>query len=113
MYAKEAAKNKDEMTDRFEVRLASLQQKLETERISNAGGIQELRELTTKVSALTSRNAELESTNEALQKRMADILRDMEEKDKNFRNDMARKVSDSSSLEAFFSVRICQSVATL
>ena len=92
MYAKEAAKNKDEMTARFEERLSSLQQKLDTERVSNAGGIQELRDLTTKVSTLTSRNVELESTNEALQKRMADVLRDMEEKDRNFRSDMAKKV---------------------
>jgi len=97
MYAKEAAKNKDEMTARFEERLSSLQQKLDTERVSNAGGIQELRDLTTKVSTLTSRNVELESTNEALQKRMADVLRDMEEKDRNFRSDMAKKDAEVKS----------------
>jgi len=91
MYVKEAAKNKDEMTDRFKERMSVLQQKLDTERMSNAGGVQELRDLTTRVSALTSRNAELESTNQALQKRMADVLADMEKKDRDFRADMARK----------------------
>ena len=38
-----------------------------------------------QVSALTSKNAELESSNTAIQKRMADVLKDMEDKDAKFR----------------------------
>lgn len=41
---------------------------------------------------LTTRNIELESTNATLQKRMADMVRDMEDKAANFRAEMARKV---------------------
>ena len=37
------------------------------------------------MSALTSKNAELESSNTAIQKRMADVLKDMEDKDAKFR----------------------------
>jgi len=91
MYEKEARTNKDEISRVYEDKLSSLQHKLDTERMNNAGGVQELRELTTKVSALTSRNMELESSNAALQKRMADVLRAMEDKDAQFRAEMAKK----------------------
>ena len=53
---------------------------------------QEVREFQTKISGLTSRNVELESANSSLQKRMADLLKEMEDKEANFRNEMARKV---------------------
>ena len=55
---------------------------------------QEMRELQTKISGLTSRNVELEAANSSLQKRMADLLKDMEDKEANFRGEMARKVSN-------------------
>ena len=54
---------------------------------------QEIREFQTKISGLTSRNVELEAANTSLQKRMADLLKEMEDKEANFRNEMARKVS--------------------
>ena len=55
---------------------------------------QEVREFQTKISGLTSRNVELEAANSSLQKRMADLLKEMEDKEANFRNEMARKVSE-------------------
>ena len=56
---------------------------------------QEVREFQTKISGLTSRNVELEAANSSLQKRMADLLKEMEDKEANFRNEMARKVSEN------------------
>ncbi len=54
-----------------------------------------------RVSSLTSRNLELESTNTALSRRVEDILKEMEDAAKNFRSDMARKVSP---IETFLSL---------
>ena len=66
---------------------------MDEERTNNAGMNQEIREFQTKISGLTSRNVELEAANSSLQKRMADLLKEMEDKEANFRNEMARKVS--------------------
>ncbi len=66
-----------------------------------AGSAQELREMESRVSSLTSRNLELESTNTALSRRVEDILKEMEDAAKNFRSDMARKVSQ---IETFLSL---------
>ena len=66
---------------------------MDEERTNNAGMNQEIREFQTKISGLTSRNVELEAANSSLQKRMADLLKEMEDKESNFRNEMARKVS--------------------
>ena len=69
---------------------------MDDERTNNAGTKQEVREYQTKISGLTSRNVELEAANSSLQKRMADLLKEMEDKEANFRNEMARKVKYSS-----------------
>merc|ERR550525_435598 len=61
---------------------------------NNAGTKQEIRELQTKISGLTSRNVELEAANSSIQKRLADLLKEMEDKESNFRNEMARKDAD-------------------
>ena len=45
----------------YEDKLKNLQERLDAERLNNAGSIQEVRELTTKITALTNRNVELES----------------------------------------------------
>ena len=45
----------------YEDKLKNLQDRLDAERLNNAGSIQEVRELTTKITALTNRNVELES----------------------------------------------------
>jgi len=98
-YEKEARENKDEISRTYQDKLEKLQSKLDYERMNNAGGLQELRELTTKVSALTSKNAELESSNTAIQKRMADVLKDMEDKDAKFRSEMAKKDAEVKTKE--------------
>ena len=67
--------------------------RFDEEKTNNAGMNQEIREFQTKISGLTSRNVELEAANSSLQKRMADLLKEMEDKEANFRNEMARKVS--------------------
>ena len=67
--------------------------RLDDEKTNNAGMNQEVREFQTKISGLTSRNVELEAANSSLQKRMADLLKEMEDKEANFRNEMARKVN--------------------
>ena len=48
-YEKEARENKDEISRTYQDKLEKLQSKLDYERMNNAGGLQELRELTTKV----------------------------------------------------------------
>ena len=68
--------------------------RLDDEKTNNAGMNQEVREFQTKISGLTSRNVELEAANSSLQKRMADLLKEMEDKEANFRNEMARKVNE-------------------
>ena len=69
--------------------------RLDDEKTNNAGMNQEVREFQTKISGLTSRNVELEAANSSLQKRMADLLKEMEDKEANFRNEMARKVNEN------------------
>merc|ERR1719367_981903 len=79
-YDKQLSENRDEFSRVYD------------EKSNNAGMNQEVREFQTKISGLTSRNVELESANSSLQKRMADLLKEMEDKEANFRNEMARKV---------------------
>lgn len=66
--------------------------RFDDEKTNNAGMSQEIREFQTKISGLISRNVELEAANSSLQKRMADLLKEMEDKEAAFRNEMARKV---------------------
>ena len=73
---------------------------------NNAGMSQEIRELQTKISGLTSRNVELEAANSSIQKRLADLLKEMEDKESNFRNEMARKVGAKSSFFIWNSITI-------
>lgn len=49
-------------------------------------------ELETKVTGLTSRNAELESLNAGLNKRLAELIQEMEAESKRHRSELARKV---------------------
>jgi hypothetical protein len=48
------------------------------------------------VEGLTTRNIELESSNASLQKRMSDLVRDMDDRAASFRAEMARKVGFGS-----------------
>merc|ERR1719167_771538 len=90
-YDKQLAENRDEFGRVYDDKLNKLQARLDDEKTNNAGMNQEVREFQTKISGLTSRNVELEAANSSLQKRMADLLKEMEDKEANFRNEMARK----------------------
>lgn len=90
-YEKQIADNRDEFNRVYEAKLQNLQEKLNLERTNSAGNSQEVMELTTKVTGLTSRNLELESSNASLQQRMADLIKDMEDAAKQHRQEMARK----------------------
>ena len=59
--------------------------------MSKAGREQEVREMITKVSALTSRNVELEGSNTSLQKRMAELQKEMDELSGRISVEMAAK----------------------
>ena len=86
------AENREDFTRKYDSKLQALQEKLERERINGSGSVQELREMESKVSTLTSRNLELESSNAALTKRMDDLVREMEAAAREHRSDIARKV---------------------
>lgn len=86
------AENRNEFTRVYDNKLKSLQEKLDRVRSESAGSVQEMRELETKITGLTSRNLELESSNATLAKRMEELLRDMDAAAKNFRAQMAMKV---------------------
>ena len=76
----------------FQCLMQNANSRFDDEKTNNAGMGQEIREFQTKISGLTSRNVELEAANSSLQKRMADLLKEMEDKEAVFRNEMARKV---------------------
>ena len=86
------AESREDFTRKYDSKLQALQEKLERERINGSGSVQELREMESKVSTLTSRNLELESSNAALTKRMDDLVREMEAAAREHRSDIARKV---------------------
>merc|ERR1719414_217989 len=90
-YDKQLSENRDEFSRVYDDKLNKLQARLDDEKTNNAGMNQEVREFQTKISGLTSSNVELEAANSSLQKRMADLLKEMEDKEANFRNEMARK----------------------
>ena len=90
-YEKQLAENQQGFTDMYEGKLKNLQDRLDKEKLNNAGSLQEVREMTTKVSALTSRNVELEASNASLQKRMAELQKEMDDLAANMRAEMARK----------------------
>ena len=91
-YEKQMSENQAEFNRVYDTKLKNLQDKLDYERINNSSNIQEMREMETKVEGLTSRNVELEASNASIQRRLADLIKQMEDQAKIFRSDMARKV---------------------
>jgi len=77
--------------DRYDDKIKKLQDKLDEAKMKNATSINDVREMTTKVSALTSRNVELEASNASLQKRMAELQKEMDDLSAHMRSEMARK----------------------
>lgn len=96
-YEQQLAENRNEFTRVYDNKLKSLQEKLDRVRSESAGSVQEMRELETKITGLTSRNLELESSNATLAKRMEELLRDMDAAAKNFRAQMAMKDAEMKS----------------
>jgi lamin B len=92
-YETQIGQNKEEMTRVYENKIHTLQNRLDQERINSSGNVQEIRELDTKVTALTSKNLELESSNSTINQRLNDLTRQMDDMGRNFRNEMARKVN--------------------
>jgi lamin B len=90
-YDKQLSESREELSRVYDDKLNKLQARLDDAKTNNAGTEQEAREYQTKISVLTSRNVELEAANSSLQKRMAQILKEMEDKEANFRNEMAKK----------------------
>jgi len=90
----ELKKNTDEFKNIYDEKLSTLQAKLDSERKSLAGNAQQLRDITNRVTLLTSKNVELESTNNALQKRMADLTDKLQEQEAAHNKEMAEKDAD-------------------
>ena len=90
-YEKQLAENQQEFTKMYESKLKNLQDRVDAEKLNNAGNAQEMREMITKVSALTSRNVELEASNASLQKRMAELQKEMDDLAAHMRAETARK----------------------
>lgn len=98
-YQRQALEHKDEMSRLYESKLKSMGQKLDEARRNGAGSVQEMQELETKILGLTSRNMELESSTAILQKRLNDILEEIENERKYHRSEMARKDAEVRSKE--------------
>jgi len=90
-YDKQAKENQDEFSKVYDDKLKNLQLALDKEKVNKAGREQEVREMITKVSALTSRNVELEGSNASLQKRMAELQAEMDDLSARMRAEMAAK----------------------
>lgn len=80
------------MSKMYDDKIKTLQSKLDDARRSGAGTVHEVQELTTKIMSLESRNAELEATSSTLQRRLNDLIAEMEQERKGFRQRLAEKV---------------------
>ena len=90
-YDKQTKENQEEFSKVYDDKIKNLQDALDKEKVTKAGREQEVREMITKVSALTSRNVELEGSNASLQKRMAELQKEMDDLSARMRAEMAAK----------------------
>jgi len=90
-YDKQTKENQEEFSKVYDDKIKNLQSALDKEKVTKAGREQEVREMITKVSALTSRNMELEGSNASLQKRMAELQAEMDDLSARMRAEMAAK----------------------
>jgi len=90
-YDKQSKENQEEFSKVYDDKIKNLQASLDKEKVTKAGREQEVREMITKVSALTSRNVELEGSNASLQKRMAELQAEMDDLSARMRAEMAAK----------------------
>lgn len=91
-FHRDLAHQKAEFSKLYEDKLKNLKEKLENERINNAGSFQEMREMETKVTGLTSRNMELESMSASLNARISQLMQEIDDMGRNHRGEMTRKV---------------------
>lgn len=98
-YQKELEENRNNFTKMYDDKLKNLQEKYDKEKINSAGFLQEIREMSTKVSALTSKNVELEGSNASLQKRIAELQKEMDDLAAKMRADMAQKDAELKNKE--------------
>ena len=98
-YERDQKLHNEEMTRMYETKIKGLQQKLDDVRRSGAGTTHEIQELNTKIMSLESRNSELESSATALQKRLNDVLEEMEAERRGFRHRLAEKDGEIRSKE--------------
>ena len=75
----------------YDIKLKNLQDRLAKERLTKVSNQQELREMLTKVSALSSRTVELEASNASLQKQMMELQQKMDNLAARMRAKMALK----------------------
>lgn len=98
-YQKELEESRKDFTRMYDDKLKNLQEKYDKEKVSSAGFLQEIREMSTKVSALTSKNVELEGSNASLQKRIAELQKEMDDLAAKMRADMALKDAEIKNKE--------------
>jgi len=100
------AENQQDFTRMYDDKLKGLQDRLDQERLNNAGNAQDMREMRTKLTVLTSHNIELESANTSLQKRVAELQREMDNLAANSRMEMARKDAEVRNKEEQMEIMI-------
>lgn len=93
-YEQQMAENRIGFTNVYDKKLADLTAKLAGERGSAAAAVQEMKEMKTKVEGMTSRVTELEVTNSALQRRIGELLAQIDEMGRMQRSELAQKDSE-------------------
>eukprot|EP00096_Caligus_rogercresseyi_P000476 TRINITY_DN1093_c0_g2_i2.p1 TRINITY_DN1093_c0_g2~~TRINITY_DN1093_c0_g2_i2.p1 ORF type:complete len:357 (-),score=150.69 TRINITY_DN1093_c0_g2_i2:348-1418(-) len=91
--------NRSEVNRKYDADLEKYKRLYAEARSGSAGQSQELREYQTKVSGLVSRNSELEASNSALNLRMSELLREMEDSESSHRRELARRDEELRSKE--------------
>ncbi|XP_040571880.1 lamin Dm0 [Lepeophtheirus salmonis] len=83
--------NRGDINRKYDADLEKYKRLYAESRSSGAGQAQELREYQTKISGLVSRNSELEASNSALNTRMSELLREMEDSEACHRRELAQR----------------------
>jgi len=93
-YERELANHRKDFARTYDDKIAQLKAALDEEKQNGAGNHQQLIDLQSRVTTICSRNSELEAVNANLQKRIADLIKDLEEKSSDFRAILARKEAE-------------------
>ena len=90
-FNKETKVNQEEICKVYDDKIKNLQDALDEEKVNKAGREQEVLEMVTKLSALTSSNIELEESNASFQKRMIELQAEMDKLLARMRTELASK----------------------